>query len=188
MTWMFFLTLLAVSLAAAFRGASLRHFSIGVAAVMVGFALFTDASGWAIALTGLVLAAILVPLNVPAWRQQWISAPFLKQYRRMLPELSQTEKDAMEAGTVGWEGELFSGDPDWQALKQRPWRNLTEDEQAFLDGPVEELCEMLDSWTISHKDADLPPEVWDYLKENRFFGMIIPKELSLIHISEPTRQ
>ena len=176
MTLMFFVILLAVSFAAAYRGASLRHFSIGVAAVVAGFALFTNASGWAVGLTALLLAAILVPLNVPAWRQQFISGPFLKQYRRMLPELSQTEKDAMEAGTVGWEGELFSGDPDWKALKQRPWLNLSEEEQAFIDGPVEELCEMLDSWTIAHKDADLPPEVWDYLKENRFFGMIIPKE------------
>ncbi|MEM1412702.1 MAG: acyl-CoA dehydrogenase, partial [Pseudomonadota bacterium] len=176
MTWMLLLTVLAVSLAAAFRGVALKHYSIALGATLLAFALFTSVSGVALTLTTLVLAAVLVPLNVPAWRQQFISAPFLKQYRRMLPELSQTEAEAMEAGTVGWEGELFSGDPDWEALKRRPYLKLREDEQAFIDGPVEELCGMLDSWSIGHEHADLPPEIWDFLKENRFFGMVIPKE------------
>ena len=175
MTWLLLLTLLAVSLASAFRGVPLRTYTIAVAVVLVGFALFTGVSGLALSLTALVLAAVLIPLNVPVWRQQLISAPFLKQYRRMLPTLSKTEADAMKAGTVGWEGELFSGDPDWAALRQRPWLSLSEEEQAFIDGPVEELCEMVDSWTISHHDADLPPEVWDFLREKRFFGMSIPK-------------
>lgn len=176
MTWILLLALLAISLAAAFRGVKLAPYSYAMAGTLIAFALFTPVSGLAVTLTALVVAAVLVPLNVPAWRQQLISAPFLKQYRRMLPKLSQTEADAMEAGTVGWEGELFSGDPDWAALKQRPYLTLSSDEQAFVDGPVEELCGMLDSWSISHENADMPPEVWDFLKENRFFGMIIPKE------------
>jgi len=176
MTWLLLLAVLGTALACAFRGARLKTFTYAVAAVLLAFGLFTDVSGLALGLTTLVLAVVLVPLNVPAWRQKFISAPFLKAYRRMLPELSPTEAAAMEAGTVGWEGEIFSGDPDWSALRQRPWLKLSDEEQAFLDGPVNELCEMLDSWEISHERADLPPEVWDFLKKNRFFGMIIPKE------------
>jgi acyl-CoA dehydrogenase len=94
----------------------------------------------------------------------------------MLPSLSDTEREALEAGTVGWDGELFSGDPDWQKLLDLPAPALTEAEQAFLDGPVEQLCRMLDDWRIVEFDKDLPSEVWQYLKEQRFFGMIIPPE------------
>ncbi len=176
MTWLLLLALLIASGVCAFRGVSLRTFSISLAGVVLAFAVFTDISWVALALTTVVLATALVPLNLTAWRQRYLSAPFLKQYRRMLPELSDTEAAAMEAGTVGWEGELFSGNPDWDALRQRPWLGLSKEEQAFVDGPVETLCGMLDSWSISHERADLPPDVWRYLKDNRFFGMIIPKE------------
>lgn len=176
MTWLMLLALFATALACAFRAVSLRNFSIALGAVLVAFAIFTEVSGLAIGLTALLLTIVLAPLNVLGWRQKFLSAPFLKAYRSMLPRLSETEAVAMEAGTVGWEGEIFSGDPDWTALRQRPWLNLTEEEQAFVDGPVEELCEMLDSWRISHADADLPPEVWQFLKDNRFFGMVIPRE------------
>jgi acyl-CoA dehydrogenase len=127
-------------------------------------------------LIALVFAVIAVPLNVTAWRQQLISAPFLKQFRRLLPDISETEQIALDAGTVGWEGELFAGKPEWTLLKNQPYLSLTMEEQAFLDGPVEELCHMLDNWEITHVDADLNPETWEFLKKNRFFGMIIPKE------------
>ena len=90
--------------------------------------------------------------------------------------MSETEQVALEAGTVGWEGELFAGKPNWQLLKKQPYLELTVEEKAFIDGPVEELCGMLNQWEITHRDADLNPETWDYLKRNRFFGMIIPKE------------
>jgi len=83
---------------------------------------------------------------------------------------------ALEAGTVGWEGELFAGKPNWQILKKQPFLELTVEEKAFVDGPVEELCGMLNQWEITHRDADLNPETWDFIKRNRFFGMIIPKE------------
>jgi acyl-CoA dehydrogenase len=94
----------------------------------------------------------------------------------MLPDISETEQVALDAGTVGWEGELFAGKPDWKLLKKQPYLALSVEEQAFLDGPVEELCHMLNSWEITHIDADLNPETWEFLKRNRFFGMIIPKE------------
>ncbi len=176
MTWLMLFALLATALLCAFRGVSLRNFTIALAAVLVAFALFAEISPLAIGLTTVILAIVLAPLNILSWRQKYLSAPFLKAYRNMLPRLSETEAVAMEAGTVGWEGEIFSGDPDWTALRQRPWLSLTEEEQAFVDGPVDELCEMLDSWRVSHTDADLPPEVWAFLKENRFFGMVIPRE------------
>ncbi|WP_204326107.1 acyl-CoA dehydrogenase family protein, partial [Stenotrophomonas maltophilia] len=79
------------------------------------------------------------------------------------------------AGSVWWDGELFSGNPDWGSLLAMPPARLTEEEQAFMDGPVRELCRMLDDWTIAWRDRDLPPEVWRFMREKRFFGMIIPK-------------
>jgi len=123
-----------------------------------------------------IFAAVVIPLNFKPWRQQLVSAPFLKQFRRMLPSMSETEQVALDAGTVGWEGELFAGKPNWKILKKQPYLELTVEEKAFVDGPVEELCGMLNQWEITHRDADLNPETWDFIKRNRFFGMIIPKE------------
>ncbi len=110
------------------------------------------------------------------WRQRWISRPVLRLFRRILPPMSPTEKEALDAGTVGWDGELFSGCPDWEKLQTQPTSVLSAEETAFLSGPVETLCGLLDDWAITHKYADLPPEVWQYLKDNGFFAMIIPHE------------
>ena len=90
--------------------------------------------------------------------------------------MSKTEQDALEAGNVWWEGELFSGMPDWRKLNRLPPPKLTEEEQAFLDGPVEQLCRLLDDWEITHELADMPQHVWEFIKRERFFAMIIPKE------------
>src|SRR5690606_14671368 len=115
-------------------------------------------------------------LNVESFRRDTVSRRFLGVYRGMLPTMSKTEQDALEAGNVWWEGELFSGAPNWRRLLNLPRPTLTAEEQAFLDGPTEELCRMLDDWQITHELADMPPEVWAYLKKERFFAMIIPKE------------
>ena len=122
---------------------------------------------------GLAVTLALI-LNLPALRRPILARPLLKLFRRMLPPLSETEREALEAGTVGWDGELFSGHPDWHKLLSPPAPRLTPAEQAFLDGPVEELCRMLDDWRIVELDRDLPPSVWQFLKQQRFFGMIIP--------------
>jgi len=176
MTWLLLLTLLAISLACAFYGTTLLVWTGAMAAGIAVLAL----TGWvpwlSLAIVTLVLAAVAVPLNLPTWRRQWITAPFLTQFRRMLPDISETEQVALDAGTVGWEGELFAGRPDWNLLKKQPYLDLTVEEQAFLDGPVQELCGMLNGWEITHRDADLNPETWAFLKKHRFFGMIIPKE------------
>ncbi len=176
MFWILILGLLGFSITAAYRGIKLLNWTIGMALVLVGFAIFTSVSMVAIGVLSVLFAAIAVPLNVKSLRRKWLSAPFLAVYRKMLPTLSDTEKVALEAGTVGWEGELFAGNPNWDSLLEEYWPQLSKEEQAFVDGPVEELCKMLDPWKNSHEIADLPPEVWDFLKENRFFGMIIPKE------------
>ena len=176
MTGLLILTLLAISLACAFYGTNLLTWTIAMAAGIVVFGVTGAVPIISWMIIGIVFAAIAIPLNVLPWRQQLISAPFLKQFRRMLPEISETEQVALDAGTVGWEGELFAGNPDWKILKKQPYLELTLEEQQFLDGPVEELCKMLDTWEITHVDTDLNPETWAFIKKNKFFGMIIPKE------------
>ena len=134
------------------------------------------ASGTATVVAAVVTALIAVPLLLPQIRLPFITKPLLGFYTKILPPLSETERVALEAGTVGWEGQLFSGKPDWDVLHNQPRPTLSSDEQAFLDGPVEELCKMIDDWQITHVDADLSPALWDYIKKNKFFGMIVPKE------------
>src|ERR1700761_7821174 len=89
----------------------------------------------------------------------------------VLPELSATEREAIEAGDVWWDAALFTGDPDWNELLSYPTARLRPDEQAFMEGPVNQLCAMLDDWNITWERRDLPPEAWDFLKQQRFFGM-----------------
>lgn len=132
---------------------------------------------WVIML--LLWAAFLgtaVPLNLTDWRQAKISAPALQWFRKVLPPISDTEREALEAGTVWWDGALFSGRPDWNTLHKYPKPVLTDEEQAFIDGPVEELCRMANEWQITTAFQNLPEEVWEYIKSNGFFGLIIPKE------------
>ncbi len=183
MFWILIASLLGLSVTAAFRGVNLLNWSLGMALILTGFTAFTNVSTPAVIVLSVLLAAIVVPLNIKPLRRSWLSEPFLALYRKMLPTLSDTEKVALEAGTVGWEGELFAGNPDWDSLLEQKWPELNETEQAFVDGPVEELCHMLKPWEISHELADLPPEVWSFLKENRFFGMIIPKEYGGLGLS-----
>ena len=176
MTGLLLSSLLGVSIICAFFGTRLLTWTIALAAGWLFFAAGRWVPAASLVLTGAGLLVILLPLNVTQWRRRLLTAPFLGFYRRMLPSLSETEAVAIEAGTVGWEGELFSGKPDWPALVNRPHLELSHEEQAFVDGPVEELCGMLRQWEITHEQADLPPEVWDYMKSERFFGMIIPKQ------------
>jgi acyl-CoA dehydrogenase len=124
----------------------------------------------------LPLALILLPLNLPSMRRSMVSAPMLRTFRKVMPPMSRTEKEAIDAGTTWWEGDLFRGNPDWKKLHNYPQPRLTAEEQAFLDGPVEEACRMANDFQITHEMADLPPELWAYLKEHRFFAMIIKKE------------
>lgn len=131
----------------------------------------------------LPLAIILLPLNIPAVRRALFSGPALRTFRKVMPAMSRTEKEAIEAGTTWWEGDLFGGKPDWKKLQDYPEQRLTEEEQRFIDGPVEEACRMANDFEITHELADLPPELWAYLKEHRFFAMIIKKEYGGLEFS-----
>ncbi len=124
----------------------------------------------------LLIAVTTVLFAVPFLRRNIVSNLFLRIFRKLLPQISQTEQEALDAGTVWWESALFSGKPDWNKLLAYPKPGLTPEEKVFLDGPVEQLCAMLDEWQITHEHYDLPPHVWQFIKENKFFGLIIPKE------------
>ncbi|MGO9360078.1 MAG: acyl-CoA dehydrogenase [Xanthobacteraceae bacterium] len=109
-------------------------------------------------------------------RREFLSRPIFSWARKVMPEMSDTEREALEAGDVWWDADLFTGNPDWSKLLSYPPAQLTAEEAAFLSGPVDELCAMLDDWQINWELRDLPPQVWDFIKRNRFFGMIIPKQ------------
>ncbi len=108
-------------------------------------------------------------------RARLLTKPIHKWAKGVLPALSQTESEALTAGEVWWEAELFSGNPDWKKLHAVKTPRMTEEEQAFFDGPCQELCSMIDDWKINHETGDLPAEVWQFLRDKKFFGMIIPK-------------
>ncbi len=130
-----------------------------------------------------VAFAVLALFNLRPLRKALVSRPFMKTYRRLLPAMSQTEREALEAGTVWWDGELFTGKPDWSKLLGAKAPQLTAEEQAFLDGPCEELCRMVDDFDVTHRRGDLPPEVWDFLKRKGFFAMIIAKKYGGLEFS-----
>lgn len=172
------LTLLAAIIATgacAYHRSSLRTWAIATVATTLVVGLVAGAP-WTTFILLVIELAIAVPLLMPAFRRRQISAPLLKMFAKVTPKLSETEQTALEAGTVGFEGELFSGKPDWHELLKQPKPELSVEEQAFMDGPVEELCGMIDDWQITHELADLPPDVWAFIKKHKFFGMIIPKQ------------
>ncbi|HHJ1300077.1 MAG: acyl-CoA dehydrogenase [Pseudomonas capeferrum] len=137
--------------------------------------IFSKAPGWLLAVIWLILAAKTALLVLPDWRRKVFTGPVFKWFQRTLPPMSQTEREAIDAGTVWWDGELFSGRPDWRTLLAYPAPKLTEEEQAFIDGPTEALCAMVSDWQIG-QDMDLPPEAWQHIKTHGFFALIIPKE------------
>ena len=120
----------------------------------------------------IVIGALAVPTPL---RRTLIGVPLLALFRKILPQVSQTEQEALDAGTVWWDGDLFSGKPDWNKLLAYPKPTLSAEERAFVDGPVEQLCAMLDDWQITSELHDLPPVAWQFIKDNGFLGMIIPK-------------
>ncbi len=127
-----------------------------------------------------VLAALFLffalPMAVPRLRRTLVGEPLFAMFRKVMPPMSQTERDAIEAGTVWWDAELFSGRPDWQKLVDMPAPALTAEEQRFLDEDVEELCAMVTDWETTNVYRDLPPHVWAFIRERGFLGMIIPRE------------
>lgn len=126
-------------------------------------------------LTALAGAATVV-LMVPALRRWVLIRPLLARFRRVIPPMSGTEREALEAGGVWWDAEIFSGRPRWERLLDLPPARLSPEEEAFLAGPCEALCRRLDDWHITQEDMDLPPEVWSFIRREHFFGLVIPKK------------
>ena len=126
-------------------------------------------------LIGLPIILASVILLLPPLREAFISHPAYKALSKAMPSMSTTEREALEAGTSWWEKELFMGSPDWNKFDDYPYPTLSAEEQSFLDNEVQQLCAMLDEWKIHHQDKDLPPEVWQFIKDKGFLGLIIPK-------------
>ncbi len=145
---------------------------VSLAAITFG-GLFTGAIA---GIAWFAFIAFAVIANIKSIRQSLLTAPIFGIYKKVLPQMSQTEQEALEAGTVWWDGDLFSGKPDWNKWLNVPKATLTADEQAFIDGPTNELCSMIDEWKTTHELHDLEPKVWQFIKDNGFLGMIIPKE------------
>ncbi len=177
-----FAALLGTALICAYRRASLALFTLTSFALYLAYAVLLQPQAVWLCVWGAPLA-VLVVLNIAPLRRAVLSAPLMRRYRALLPTMSATEREALEAGTVWWDGELFSGKPDWNKLMQSAAPVLSAEEQAFLDGPCETLCRMLDDWEITHVRGDLPPEVWAYLKQHGFFAMIIPKRYGGLQFS-----
>lgn len=171
-TLLWIIAMILVLGALAYLRVSLLTATIAAAVVMT--------AGWTLDVVGpiswIIFLVVALPLNISAFRQNVISRPLMKVYRGIMPEMSSTEKEAIEAGTTWWEADLFAGNPNWKKLHNYPVARLSADEQAFLDGPVEEVCRMVNQHQVSHQLADLPADVWQYLKDNGFFAMIIKKK------------
>jgi acyl-CoA dehydrogenase len=178
----FLAIVVAVVFELAMRRAALWMWSVSaavLAAAWQGGVLQREASGLSLSagtLAAFLPALVLGLFALPALRKTVLTGPAYGIVRRVLPNVSDTEQQALEAGSVGFDAELFSGRPDWDKLRSVPSSTLTEEEQAFLDGPTEELCRMLDDWRIRHADREVPEDVWDFVKKHGFLGMLISKE------------
>ncbi|MBO1518553.1 acyl-CoA dehydrogenase FadE [Oceanisphaera pacifica] len=163
----------------AYRRASLFTVTyVSASVLLLGTALGqVSPVGW------LVFAVIAAIFNLKPMRSQILSSPMFNLYKGIMPEMSATEREAIEAGTTWWEAELFAGKPNWNTLHQYPKPQLSDEEQAFMDGPVAEVCRMTRDWEVTHELADLSPEVWDYLKQHKFFAMIIKKQYGGLEFS-----
>src|SRR5262245_12871232 len=130
---------------------------------------FFGVLGWA-------AVVLLAALCVPPIRRALLIQPVFRKIKGILPRVSATEQEALDAGTIGFDAELFGGQPDWDKLRAVPPVTLTEEEKAFLNGPTSELCRMVNDWTIRHSNKEVPVEIWDFVKKHGFLGMLISKE------------
>ncbi|MGZ5065252.1 MAG: acyl-CoA dehydrogenase family protein, partial [Usitatibacter sp.] len=166
---------IAVAGALAYHRANALAWSLGMAA---GVAALTWGTGTPLAvLTALWIAvAVFAAIGiVKPLRRMLVTRPIFGIYKKILPQISQTEQEALDAGSIWWDADLFTGKPDWEKLLAYPEPKLSAEERAFIDGPVEELCGMLNEWDITHNRMDLPPEAWKFIREKGFLGIIIPK-------------
>ena len=172
--------------------------SIVLLLVLLGIAAYWRANGWILALAaiaglalgqsgvwwiGAIVVAVVAVFSCLPQARRLITDRIFGIFKKVTPAMSETEEAAINAGTVWWDGELFSGKPDFNKLLNYPDPKLTAEEQAFIDGPVEELCRMLNDWDITHSRKDLPPEAWQFIKDNGFLGMIVKKKYGGLEFS-----
>ncbi|UTV28314.1 acyl-CoA dehydrogenase FadE [Photobacterium atrarenae] len=178
-TLVYLLGLIGLTGVLAYHRANLKTFTITLAVALALGSLLDIVGQY----SWLVFVLVALPLNLISVRRNLLSKPALKAFKSVMPEMSRTEKEAIDAGTVWWEADLFRGAPNWNKLHDIPAPRLSAEEKAFLDGPVNEVCRMVNDYQVTHELADLPPEVWQYLKEHKFFAMIIKKEYGGLEFS-----
>jgi acyl-CoA dehydrogenase len=160
----------------AYRRSLLSVWTIAFGIYLILLTAFSTASPILLSFLWVVYGLLAITLNIKPIRRHLLTAIIFNQFKKSVPRLSATEKAALAAGTVNWEGELFSGMPDWNNLLSFRSPSMTQEECDFLNGPVSELCAMIDNWEIRHHLSNIPDKIWDFLKRNGFFGMIIPKQ------------
>ncbi len=183
MAFLVALAVLAVILLLAFFRASIWSWLLAIAIIVPVIAIESRISATALQVIYICLGIFVAVLGIPFLRRLLVSGFALNLFRGILPQVSQTEQEALDAGTVWWDGDLFGGLPDWHKLLSYPKPQLSAEEQSFLDNEVEQLCAMLDDWDITHARQDLPPDVWQFIKDKGFFGMIVPREYGGLEFS-----
>lgn len=173
---LFILGFITLLIGLAYINASLKTWTIGVIAWLLIGTIFSCAPSILLAILWILSLAILLPLNLNSVRKEYLTKPALNLFKKVLPPLSETEKEAMESGDIWWDGDLFSGNPDWNKLLSNPKPVLSPEEQTFMDNQVETLCNMIDDWELTHQDKIIPKPIWEFMKKEKFFGMIISKE------------
>ncbi|HUQ29328.1 MAG TPA: acyl-CoA dehydrogenase [Usitatibacter sp.] len=159
----------------AYHRANGLAWSLALAGAVLAITVFTGTPLAAITAMWIAVGVFAAISIVTPLRRAIVSGPIFGIYKRILPQISQTEQEALDAGSIWWDADLFTGKPDWKKMLAYPQARLSAEEQAFLDGPVEELCGMLNEWDITHQRMDLPPEAWKFIREKGFLGIIIPK-------------
>ena len=176
------LTVIIVSWILLYYRVRLITWTVSIAVVLFLFTLLPT-SKLTLSLCWLMFAIVALVFNIPLLRRMLITGNIFHIYKKIMPNMSSTEKEALEAGTITWEAEVFSGKPDWYKLLNVPTAKLSAEEQAFIDGPLNTLCAMIDDWDITHNRLDLTPEIWQFLKEQGFFAFIIPKSYGGLEFS-----
>ena len=170
--FVWFISALALCWFMAYHKVSLLTFTFSIIILLVIGSLFNVIS----LISWVVFVLVALALNISEFRKKNLSRPLLAIFKSIMPEMSSTEQEALEAGTTWFDADLFRGSPDWQKLHTYPKPKLSTDEKNFINGPVEVLCKMVNDWHITHERADLPPQIWQFLKEHKFFAMIIKKK------------
>ncbi|HLD84772.1 MAG TPA: acyl-CoA dehydrogenase [Coxiellaceae bacterium] len=175
MTLIWILIWLAAMMVLAFQRASLSVWTIGMAVFLLLCSFFSNFHPVVLTLFWIIYAALFIVLNVQPLRRHLLSRYIFQIYRNVMPVLSNTEREALHAGSVGWEADLFSGMPRWEKLQDSKISTLSDEERAFLAGPVEQFCEMVNGWEM-YRTMNIPTAMLDFLRKNGFLGMIIPKK------------